>query len=1339
MIARCLCLILFFSLRVSCQISFGGAELPLDLVASAHASPSSKFRTSIVGGLDVKDGQFPFSVLLYNNNQPYCAGAILNERWVITSANCLRNDPTTLKILAGSASRSPVSATAQWVSVDWQIAYPHFRAGVTVGAIALIHTAAPFVWSSFIQPIEIVDYAVNFPGVITILGWGSTNAGAPWITLVNASGPGLGSLNPAYTANIPTRAQWWNFYLVSEDEANKRYARYYGVSWALYRFVGGPQLYAGTDTRGTCGDADDGAPVVMQHRITGKHVLVGINIWRVSCAGTIDIHAAAYYYRSWIQGAQAQTATVRPYNLEVALFPAYPGTHAATAQFRIRFPASEIGTDVWVFLPPGFTANDGNYTKVTQIQGIGAPSFVTVHPTNVLQLRWPAAQSVDESSVTWFTATNIGISGMCAPQSWVVQTWACNAPTPTLTPIPTFSPTATPTSTNTPLRTSTDTRSNTPTAFVRSTRTPTATPTFTPTHTKIRTSTLTPTTTDTNTDTRSSTRTRSSTSTATATRARTGTPTLTPSDTQAKNTTTTTSTPTLTRMATIVPVVNIPTGPRGCQQVNPETSISVVYNPPSSCRSRRSVALFTTISGAWVAQSWIPGRAGSTNTSDFRFASAAAAFFNNNTIPKSTVLGAADVHVVSAQAVASQSVVEWYFAPVKALAIALEDIIAVLRGQDSAFQFYLRQAEVPTQGYKGASVVTAIAPENQAPSIVIAVFAINVTEDVAMPIPAPFVIVDDALATEVLEVGIVVPSSPPQGNLRIAHTAGLTFRTGFENGKAVTNFTGTKAALNAALSSTTFEPFANYNGDTYIEVTVNDLRMPAGSVTRQATGGLTASVRVSVHIDAVNDPPSLEVTNPGGLKEGGSTRLNFKIHDPDADRFDQMQVTISTVPSTCGTFVINGPTSGLSFTTNTATAVAFTGTWSAINNAIYDITFTPANHFFGSAVMRWVVNDLGHNPAPPAILTQDVAIDVAPINDAPTISAPATFTVNEDERKQFSPTISISDIDALRAGNISVNVSVSFGVLTFTPPALSGVFVYQPFPQTPRMYQLIGFKDDINTALAAMWYQSDKDWNGADKLLITVNDMGQTGPGLGLTAAAEVTITVAAVNDAPVITAPLAVATSHWYNVTIPVSVSDVDSGSTYVDVTLEVGHGHLTIPQFSNPSLASVITPAGQLVNVQNSMLIRGRIDIISASLAKLIYMDTSPDPTPVSNIVSDYHSLDFLSITVNDNGATGSGGALQAFARVNISLTAEVYPTCNEFLQRNPGFCGCYFKVPHAQTDSGEWVALPLSFPSVQFQAITEPRRYMQGCCQSLPPAYRNTNLQTVGHLDVCSQVSS
>jgi VCBS repeat-containing protein len=152
---------------------------------------------------------------------------------------------------------------------------------------------------------------------------------------------------------------------------------------------------------------------------------------------------------------------------------------------------------------------------------------------------------------------------------------------------------------------------------------------------------------------------------------------------------------------------------------------------------------------------------------------------------------------------------------------------------------------------------------------------------------------------------------------------------------------------------------------------------------------------------------------------------------------------------------------------------------------------------------------------------------------------------------------------------------------------------------------------------------------------VVFNGGVQSGNGL-------VTITYTpAVNDAPVNSVPGDQSTDEDTALTFnsantnPISISDVDAGTSPVKVTLAVSHGKLTLSKTTGLTFAT-----GDGTD-DASMVFAGSISDANAALDGLSYR---PDP--------DYNGPDALSLTTDDQGNTGSGGAKSATDTVAITV---------------------------------------------------------------------------------------
>src|SRR5204862_343444 len=138
--------------------------------------------------------------------------------------------------------------------------------------------------------------------------------------------------------------------------------------------------------------------------------------------------------------------------------------------------------------------------------------------------------------------------------------------------------------------------------------------------------------------------------------------------------------------------------------------------------------------------------------------------------------------------------------------------------------------------------------------------------------------------------------------------------------------------------------------------------------------------------------------------------------------------------------------------------------------------------------------------------------------------------------------------------------------------------------------------------LAGMAYRGSTNYNGSDTLTRSEEGRGRTGSGGALSDTDNVSITVSAVNDAPVNTVPAAQTTNEDTNLVFSsgngnlISISDVDAASSSVKVTLTVTNGTLTLSGISGLTFTS-----GS--NGSASMAFTGTVTNINTALAGMAY----------------------------------------------------------------------------------------------------------------------------------------
>ena len=222
-------------------------------------------------------------------------------------------------------------------------------------------------------------------------------------------------------------------------------------------------------------------------------------------------------------------------------------------------------------------------------------------------------------------------------------------------------------------------------------------------------------------------------------------------------------------------------------------------------------------------------------------------------------------------------------------------------------------------------------------------------------------------------------------------------------------------------------------------------------------------------------------------------------------------------------------------------------------------------------------------------------------------------------------------IDAGTSG-MSVTLSVTNGTLTVTggTATISG--------SGTNTVTLTGTATQINATLGAtVNYGPTANFNGSATLTMTTSDLGNTGSGGALTDVDTVTITVNAVNDAPVNTQTgTTTVTEDVATAITNLSVNDVDAGSGPITVTLSIlAGGSFTVAGGGGVTASGTGT---------SSVTLSGTAAAINAYIAGggLLYTTAANAAGMLS-----------LIMPTNDGGNTGTGGTLTDTDTFAISIT--------------------------------------------------------------------------------------
>ena len=250
---------------------------------------------------------------------------------------------------------------------------------------------------------------------------------------------------------------------------------------------------------------------------------------------------------------------------------------------------------------------------------------------------------------------------------------------------------------------------------------------------------------------------------------------------------------------------------------------------------------------------------------------------------------------------------------------------------------------------------------------------------------------------------------------------------------------------------------------------------------------------VTVNLIVPNIPPVNSAPGSVQFNEGGSftfTGANtISVTDADNNGSTNIQTTLQVNSGTL-TLVNTTGVSG-----NGTDTVVITGLPSVVNAALADFVYSPpaGGNFNGSVNLQIFTTDNGSGVGLPATDSDNVAITVVAVNDAPTQTLPGSGLETTDEDNLAVPGISVADVD-LGEGNgshtVTTTVAVangSFGTLAVTPAGsaiTSGI--------NSAAVTITGSLADVNNTLATLIYKPQLNAVAVMTIDVTTSDNGNS-------------------------------------------------------------------------------------------------------------------------------------------------------------------------------------------------------------------------------------------------------
>ncbi len=303
------------------------------------------------------------------------------------------------------------------------------------------------------------------------------------------------------------------------------------------------------------------------------------------------------------------------------------------------------------------------------------------------------------------------------------------------------------------------------------------------------------------------------------------------------------------------------------------------------------------------------------------------------------------------------------------------------------------------------------------------------------------------------------------------------------------------AHLTGSITGSTLSviPSSNWSGQEALLITVSDNQATASSRKSVAKNRLIVSDSLRIRINPINDAPVINLPVSSTLQEDGNLVINMDNYISDIDNLVS-SLTISGTNTTHLNISINQ----------------------------HNVSITPTPNWFGTEILQLSVSDgLLSN-------TDEISIIVNPVNDAPTINLPATFSFDEDIVYNINLDNYINDIDN-NLSSLTINANNS-------------------------NHLTLGFTGHNLTITPS------QNWNGTENIQFTVSDGYLSNTDI-------VSIVVVPVDDAPTIELPANITFNEDSSYLINMSnyISDIDSPLNSLSITvLENDHIISTINQQS-------------------------------------------------------------------------------------------------------------------------------------------------------------------------------
>ena len=344
-----------------------------------------------------------------------------------------------------------------------------------------------------------------------------------------------------------------------------------------------------------------------------------------------------------------------------------------------------------------------------------------------------------------------------------------------------------------------------------------------------------------------------------------------------------------------------------------------------------------------------------------------------------------------------------------------------------------------------------------------------------------------------------------------------------------------------------------YSGEDTLTLNVTDF----GNTGSQDSNVLSNSIFTSTiiaHIMAVNDKPSLTISKNRHIYPLEDTKFLIQnavtVHDFDlVSGEDKVEVLIE---ASMGNVSVNLTSYFVKAEGLNTKSVHLAGPVHLVAESLANgLTYIGDKDQNGADTIKFTAFAPNTKSA---ALEVEIIVDIQPVNDAPTITAPGSYSTVEDSETILSGII-LSDVDANELFGSVVQASVSVNHGTISPGSYAGIRMV-----SDGIYR--GGIVELQQAFKNLKYLPHENWYGMDTVVFTLNDLGNHGLGSAKNTTKTIAVSVKSQNDPPKITIP-----ANYYDAqedtTLQidgVNVFDVDSNGGLYSVRMYARNGYINV-----------------------------------------------------------------------------------------------------------------------------------------------------------------------------------